>query len=249
MAAERHCQAACDLLMCLTNDPSREGRRIAVMDMGAADLVAIIRDGDVKLVEKAQAALALGGGLADGQPLHQAAAVFRALEGIGFSSHVFVTCQAAWRLCRNPMALLMPFIWLEWIKEKGGGTADDQMPETKMIGRVPSYAIDQFTRVGGQVARAFLARNPKLLEMMDSRNIHSASRARIVGDLIFLTEGGRVINRPVWDLSNWLRQPQRPLPALFSLGDRLDEAMDYITDKASDIELLRRHYLSLASAD
>jgi hypothetical protein len=147
------------------------------------------------------------------------------------------------------MALLLPFIWLEWIKEKEVEPADDPMPETKMIGRVPSYAIDQFTRVGGQVARAFLVRNPKLVAMMDSRKIHSASRAKIVGDLIFLMEGGRVKNRPVWDLSNRLRQPQRPLPALFSLGDRLDEAMNYITDKASDIELLRRHYLSSARAD
>lgn len=177
--------------------------------------------GGADLMAKAEAALALGGGLAEEQPLHQAAAVFRVLEGIGFSSHVFVTCQAAWRLCRNPMALLLPFIWLEWIKGREVPSTDDLIPETKMIDQVPAYAIDQFTRVGGQVARAFLVRNPALLAMMDSRRIHSASRARIVGDLIFLSEGGKVVNRPIWQTADRLRLPHRPLPAKFILGEKL----------------------------
>ncbi|HTM80195.1 hypothetical protein [Asticcacaulis sp.] len=247
MAAERHCQAACDLLMRLTNDPLREGSRIAAMDRNPADLVDIIRDGDAELMERAEAALALGGGLAEEQPLHQAAAVFRALEGIGFSSHVFVTCQAAWRLCRNPMALLLPFIWLEWMKEREVPSTDDLIPETKMIDQVPAYAIDQFTRVGGQVARAFLVRNPALLAMMDSRRIHSASRARIVGDLIFLNEGGLVVNRPIWQTADRLRLPHRPLPATFVLREKLNEVLKYMARKASDIEFLRRQNLFQAN--
>ena len=243
MVNERHCQAACDLLMHLTNDPSREGSRIATLDKNAADLVVVIRDRDAGLMERAEAALALGGGLAEDQPLHQAAAVFRALEGIGFSSHVFVTCQAAWRLCRNPMALLLPFIWLEWIKERDVEITNDRIPPTKLIGQVPDYAIDQFTRVGGQVARTFLFQNPALIALMDSRKIHSASRTRMVGDLIFINEGGRVVRRPIWEKADRLRLPHRPLPAVFSLGERLDEALEYTAHKASEIELLRRQYL------
>ncbi len=158
MAGEHHCQAACDLLMRLTNDPSREGNRIIAMDKTPDDLVHLIRNGEEALLTRAEAALALGGGLNEEQPLHQAAAVFRALEGIGFSSHVFATCQAAWRLCRNPMALLLPLVWLEWIKQRDVPSVDDVFLEAKKIGQIPDYAISS----RGSVIRSHALSCPKI---------------------------------------------------------------------------------------
>jgi hypothetical protein len=78
---------------------------------------------------------------------------------------------------------------------------------------------------------------------MDKAGIHSATRSRIVGDLIFLNEGGKVSQRAVWPMADKLRLPQRPLPAIYKLGEAFDDAFAYIASKAAEIDHLREVYL------
>ena len=190
MAEGTHCQAVCDLLMRLENDPAWDKARVSALEADIPELARDLVDSTRPLEVRAAAALALGGGLAEEQRFHQPTAIFEALGSLGRSTHVVATAQAAWKISRNPMALLLPLVWLEWMKLEPVEVRDDDLPALNLIGSIPTSAIDQFTRAGQSVIRAYLNADPNMRALLDAAGVLSAQRSRVVGDLMFLLEGG-----------------------------------------------------------
>jgi hypothetical protein len=114
------------------------------------------------------------------------------------------------RLAKH-MALLLLLVWREWMNGEGHMIVDDEIPATQSFGRVPAYAIDQFTRIGGSVARAYLAASSAMRNIMDEACFPAGKRPRAVGDLMFLLEGSAMSRRTIWPLGERLRQPVRML--------------------------------------
>jgi hypothetical protein len=243
IAESNHCQAACDLLLVAINRPDLERARDAALEEPCASLADKITDQSFSLEHQAIAALALGGGLADGQPCHDPHAVFDILAEQGHASHVVATCRAAWRGSRNPMALLLPLVGQRWEESSGYQVADDPMPPVRMTNGVPSYAIDQFTRTGGQVARAFLAGDHEARTMLDSAGIPRTMQPRVIGDLQFLIEGGQLRRRLMWQDADRLRLPHRALAGSFQMGDKLQVALRHMIASGKAIATLRARHL------
>ena len=242
MATSAHCQAACDLLLRVTNDPSLEHHRAAALERTAIDLAAVLWNGDLPIVGRGAAALAMGGGLADGQQHHDPCGVFDILSDTGRSSHVVAACRAAWKLTRNPMALLLPLVWQQRMLADGYEIADDEMPPVQMIDGVPGYALDQFTRIGNTISRALLRADPELGYLLSKAGIRIGGQPRAVGDLLFLLEGGLVANRVRWEIGDHLRLPWRDLPSTVTMGDHVPTCVKYLRQRVRQIDMVRRSY-------
>lgn len=244
MALSQHCQAACDLLLKACNDPNLEPVRAAALDASADRLTPPLWDADANILRRGVAALALAGELPAGRVHHDPHAVFDILADASRSSHVVATCRAAWKISRNSMALLLPLVWERWMKIEGAhAIADDPLPPVQMIGAVPGYALDQFTRLGNNVSRALLRDAPDLRALFERAGLAPAAYSRAVGDLLFLLEGSCCRHRAVWPLGEELRRPYRPLPTVSILGSLTNEALRLVDAKASQIAKLRHGQL------
>lgn len=245
MAESNHCQAACDLLLRASNDPALEPTREWSLDASMVTLTAAMADSTLPLVDRGIATLAIGGGLAEGQPHSDPAAGFEIMAEVGSFSHVVATCQQVWKITRNPMALLLPMVWQAW--SDAGGTEivkDDPMPTVQLIEGVPGYALDQFTRTGNQISRAYLAEDQELQRLLTQAGIAKPAWPRTFGDALFLIEGGATVRRLVWDQAEHLRQPNRWLPAVASLGQHLSTILRHSRAKGSQIAKARYRYIS-----
>ena len=243
MSEEVHCQAACDLSLKLANDPAMHPLRVEALEFDACELATIVADSAAGLHHRAVAVLALAGGLAEEQRFLQPAAVFEALGSTGQSAHVVATAHAAWKIARDDMALLLPLVWDEWMKEESSMVRDDAFALTEMIAGVPSYAIDQHTRPGQGVIRAFLSKDDHLLALLDSAGVPTARRQKVTGDLLFLFEGGLVKRHAIWLGGDRLRLPSRPVEGTFELWDSLKPALLHFAAKLRQLNALRRQHL------
>lgn len=244
MALSDHCQAACDLLLRATNDPSLEADRTDALDSDHDMFSRALWSGDADLEQRALSALAIGGGLAEGQQHHDPYAVFDILADGSQSTHIIASCRAAWKLTRNPMAFLMPLVWERWIKAPQHHVVDDSMPSAQMIDGVPGYALDQFTRIGNTISRALLKSDRSLQDMLSHAGIASTAHPRAVGDLLFLIEGGLLKNRMIWTGGEELRKPHRLLPTVASAHHHTKGLIAYLDDKGSQIASLRQGIFS-----
>lgn len=247
LADSNHCQAACDLLLRSINDPSLQPIRNEALEADLGDLLAKVVDRSRPLMERGVAALAAAGGLADGQPFRDAAAVFELMQESASNPAVVVLCQAAWKICRNEMATLLPLVWEKWQENSVAEIADDALPAAQIVNGVPGYALDQFTRRGNILSRALLAESPDLASFLSDAGVATGSAARIIGDAIFLLEGGRVSRRLKWTTGDELRLPFRWMPAVSRLGSHLDQFLSLVDAKASQIAKLRRASLPPAA--
>lgn len=240
MAESTHCQAACDLLLRASNDPALEPIREWALDASMATLTAAMADSALPLVDRGIAALAIGGGLAEGQPHSDPDAVFEIMAEAGSFSHVVVTCQQAWKVARNPMALLLPLVWQAWSSAGGPEIVkDDPMPAVQMIEAIPGYALDQFTRTGNQISRAYIAQDTQLQQLLAQAGIAKAAWPRTFGDVLFLIEGGATVRRLVWEQAEHLRHPYRWLPSAAAVGNSLQVILVHCQSKGDQIALAR----------
>ena len=244
MSQSPHCQAVCDLLLRATNDPALDNIRAAALDIPKDDLARTLWDGGAELFDRAIAALALGGGLAEGQAHNDPYAVFEILADACPRTHVVATSRAAWRLSRNPMALLLPLVWEQWSSCSAHSFSDDIMPPIEIINGVPGYALDQFTRAGNEIARAYLAVDTEMRDHLATIGIPRVSQHRVIGDLLFLMEGTNVCRRLSWRLGEKLRHPARMLPSTVLVGLALSKLSTEFVGKAPLIANLRSNYLN-----
>ncbi|MES2271778.1 MAG: hypothetical protein V4533_12915 [Pseudomonadota bacterium] len=235
MAKGVHCQAACDLLLCALNRPENDQERSNALEAGPAELASMIADAASSLQHRAIATLALGGGLAEGQQHRQPACVFAILEAQGVSPHVIATCHAAWRASRNEMALLLPIVWQAWAANDGYVIEDDTMLPVTMIGDVPDYALDQFTRTGNNAFRSSLVSDPAMKELLLVAGVPVTQHVKALGDLLFLTDGTQLVRRVIWKTGEELRSPRRMLPWIAILGRDVYPLIACIAEKHSQI--------------
>ena len=242
MAESVHCQAACDLLLRALNNPALDQDRADALEAQPRSLAEALSDPTLKIELRGVAALAMGGCLADGQLHKDPCGVFDIMAEMGNFSHVVATCRAAWKISRNPMAMLLPLIWEAWMKDDRHNVADDVLTAVQIMDGVPGYALDQFTRIGNTISRAFLRECHELRGLFEAAEVRSADFSPTLGDLVFLSEGGLVRKRCHWAIGDQLRLPHRQLPAVTRLGSNLERSRRLVEVKASQIAKLRRAF-------
>lgn len=243
MAESAHCQAACDLLLRVMNDPALDQSKANALEAEPGSLAETVCNAAEKIELRGIAAMAMGGCMAEGQLHKDPCGLFDVMAEHGQFSSVVTACRAAWKVSRNPMAMLLPLIWEEWLRDGRHCVADDVLPAVQMIGSVPGYALDQFTRTGNTISRAFLRECDELRGVFKAAGVRPADFSSTLGDLIFLSEGGLVRRRCHWSIGDQLRLPHRQLPAVARLGSNLELSARQVQAKASQIAKVRaKHF-------
>jgi hypothetical protein len=139
---------------------------------------------------------------------------------------------------RKTGEVLCPFVALlaSVTLEEPGTVVDDELPTETMIGRIPGWAYDLYSREGRAALARFLDGSSETAHCVRA-HIPSGQRIGFLGNIVFRVEGGLVQKRMRW-----------------SVGDELRGLVDFecqnswCNDAAQVLELLRADLVFLNEA-
>lgn len=245
LAASEHSQAVCDLLLRAENQPPTPEREM-IIEGGPQSWASVLYDHGSSMQQKATAALAFAGSF-DAAAARDPVAVFEICSEDSEKTEISDLARNAWRVSRNPMALLFPIVWSSWCKQSDCSTRDDQLPKLQSTDEIPEYALDQFTRIGKSAIRVFMREDADLQSLLARTAIPERQWASIVGDVLFLVEGGVCVRRMTWGEAEMLRRPARWLPATGLLGGSVRLIMEIIPAKLRQLSDVRQQLYHRAS--
>jgi hypothetical protein len=132
----------------------------------------------------------------------EVALAFDLLDELGTAPTVLAICREGYRKTGEALPPLLALLALE--NGLRDGATDDRVPEEAMIGPVPSWALDMFTREGKQALTRLLATNAGIAEFARSM-VPKQKRIGFLGQVLFRIEGGVLARRVGGDLSDRLR--------------------------------------------
>jgi hypothetical protein len=134
-----------------------------------------------------------------GDPL----AVFDRLCEAGWANTIVEVAREGFRRTR---AMLCPLVALLACEPRQASQIEnDDLPAEDMIGDVPAWALDVYTREGRAAFARFLQTNALAAQWV-RRNVSPSRRVSFLGHIIFRVEGGLVVNRMRWPLAEELRR-------------------------------------------
>jgi hypothetical protein len=200
------CRAADDLLMACEFHPSYAEARAELPYLTTRDLIAVAT-GQGSAQERA---LALRCAL--GTDRHRSGLVRRRGEPRLVFDHL---CEAGWPHSivevaregfRRTGEMLCPLVALLCREPRQAIQLEsDDLPPEEMIGDIPSWAVDVYSREGRAALARFL-QTDALAARWVRRNVSPARRVRFLGHIVFRVEGGLVVNRMRWPLADELRR-------------------------------------------
>ncbi len=130
-------------------------------------------------------------------------AVFDALNEAGYPHALVETARENFRRTREVLA---PFTVLLWQSRQSAPIlADDDMPPEVMIGDVPGWALDTYTREGRRALKLFLQSDSASAQWINA-NVPAGQRVNLLGNIVFRVEGQLVRHRSRWPMSDELRR-------------------------------------------
>ena len=200
------CRAADDLLMACELHPAYAMARDDLPYLTTRDLIAVAT-GQGSVHERALAIwFAIGtdrsrSSLVDrrGEPR----LVFDQLCEAGWPHSIVEVAREGFRRTNEMLCPLVAL--LSCVERQGSRVKDDDFPPEVMIGDVPSWALDIFSRDGRAAFARFLDTEAPAARWM-RRNVKLARRVAFLGHIVFRVEGGLVANRMRWPLADELRR-------------------------------------------
>ena len=228
------CRAADDLLMACELHPAYAVARAELPHSTIRQLIAVAT-GRGPVHERALALwYALGtdrrpSGLVSrrGEPR----VVFDHLCEAGWPHSIVEVAREGFRRTRE---MLCPLVALLAAEPRGSTQVDsDDLPPETMIGDVPCWALDVYTREGRAALARFLVSDAPAAHWVRGR-VRPARRVSFLGHIVFRVEGGLVVNRMRWPLADELR---RQVDVECS-GPECPDATDILDLTRDDIPLL-----------
>ena len=232
------CRAADDLVMVATRHPAYVQARLELGHHCRQELMGIVA-GSCPLVHRAMALMYLLG--TDGR--HQRhlvrrrghpQAAFEALGRAGCSPTLVDLAQVLFQKTREPLAPLVALL----SRERGWEarvTLDDTIPPEVMIGEVPGWALDMFTREGRAALSRFLRGRTKAGGWI-SANIAPSARLDLLSNLVFYLEGGISKQRLRWPIGDALHRRAQ----IECLGEGCPDATEVLGLLRADFAALNR---------
>lgn len=115
------------------------------------------------------------------------------------AAHPHTLVEIAREAYRQTGELICGFLPLLWAVFAGRDVSakSDAFPPEIMLGGIPSWALDKFTREGRAAIARFLARETATSNWLDSR-VASRDRKAAFGHALFRVEGGLIKDRVLW---------------------------------------------------
>jgi hypothetical protein len=200
------CRAADDLLMACELHPAYAKARARLPRLTTRQLIEIAT-GQGSVQERALAlwyALGTDGDRSTlvsrrGDPL----AVFDRLCEAGWPHTIVEVAREGFRRTRTVLCPLVALLAYE--PRQAVQLKSDELPPEEVIGDVPTWALDLYSREGRAALAGFL-QTEALAAQWVRRNISPPRRVSFLGHIVFRVEGGLVVNRMRWPLAKELRR-------------------------------------------
>ena len=202
------CRAADDLVMLAHRHPAYIQARLELAYHSRRELVGIV-SGKCSLVHRAIALMYLLG-TDRGHEGHlvrrrgRPGASAEALSRAGCSLRLIALAEELHRKTHEPLGPLVALL----SRERGWEsriTVDDSLPPEVMIGSVPGWAYDMFTRDGRTAYSRFLRGKTKTARWI-STHVAPAARLDLLSNLVFYLEGGQLDQRLRWPVGDDLHR-------------------------------------------
>jgi hypothetical protein len=208
MAITTKCRSSDDLLMCAERHPGLADARRAFAMMTTRELLGIAT-GSASLPERALATwYALGTGHRPSPWLRprrgEPNIVLDALCEAGLPHSIVEIGRELFRRTGEPLG---PFLSLLAPQRQAetATIADDDTPPATMIGELPSWSVDRYSREGLECLKLFLRGNTETARWVRS-HIPTMKRVDFIGDVLFRVEGQITRQRFHWPTADELRR-------------------------------------------
>lgn len=204
LAASAKCRAADDLHVAAFDCPAWHVDRLELSELPTRDLFAVIASG--ARVERRAVALrqATATGSHHGRGSRQGAtAVFELLSEI--APHTLgIIARAGYRQTGEIITAFMPLLWPLYDGDEAE-LVSDRFPPEMIVGGVPSWALDGFSREGRRALTYLLSTGCPTARWLRA-NVPPADRTRILRHAQFRIEAGLVADRVIWPTGQNLRR-------------------------------------------
>jgi hypothetical protein len=208
MADATKCRASDDLLLAAENHPDFEDARLAFAFRSTDALIRIATGADPLPIRALAAWYAIG---TDRRPSPRLSskqgdptAVFDALQETQIPAAVV---EIALEGFRKTGEVLCPFVALLWPlrQDQTATIEDDDSPPETMIGNVPGWAYDVYSREGRAALANFIEGRTQTARWVHD-HIPPRQRVAFLGGIIFRVEGGLVRLRLRWKTGDEVRR-------------------------------------------
>ena len=132
------------------------------------------------------------------------AAVFNHLTSVGVAPHLAAIARESYRKTGEHLAPLAALVSLE-LGWRTATTSDDPMPPAVMIGNLPCWTYDMFTREGRATLVRFLGTDAESARWVVA-HIPPARRLELIGNLVFFVESCLLSQKLNWAVGDELRR-------------------------------------------
>jgi hypothetical protein len=207
MADATKCRAADDLLLAAENHPDYEDKRLQFAFRSTESLIHIVTGDDPLVIRALAAWYALG---TDRRPSPRLSsrqgdqtALFNALREFIPPAVVDIAYEGY----RKTGEVLCPFVALLWPvrQQQTAMVEDDEVPQEAMIGDVPGWAYDLYSREGRAALANCIEGRTETARWVRA-HIPPRQRVNFLGGIVFRVEGGCVRSRFRWQIGDKLRR-------------------------------------------
>ncbi|MBX3579512.1 MAG: hypothetical protein KF723_20090 [Rhizobiaceae bacterium] len=238
MAAARKCRAADDLLMSVISHPRYEADRLSLTYRTQRELMEIVT-GNGDIITRAVALFYATG--TDRCPVPTMRTrkgsipyVLEMMLQTGFPHCVLELAQRGSVRMREPLPVFMSLLSLDVPARSSGYEPiekDDDFPPSIMVGEVPSWAIDFYTRPGRAAMKSFLRKSTPTSRWIE-KHIAPRDRVEFLGGLVFRAQGGLLRARLQWPMGSYLNRTMVIEANGFGIEDAT-EVLDLLRDDLS----------------
>ncbi len=209
MAKAPKCRAADDLLFVVQRHPSLAEARSRLAALPSIHRLRAVALDLVPLPERALAIWFVSGTDRSPSPYlatrrGEPAFAFDLLDELGAPMTAVEITREGFRRTGQ---VLCPFVGLLTIDDlpSPARIEDDALPPETMVGPLPSWALDMFTREGKQAFTLFLDEDSRTASWLRA-HIPRGDRVGLLGDLVFFAEGGLLRSRLRWPIGDELKR-------------------------------------------
>jgi hypothetical protein len=248
MAAARKSRASDNLLMSLLAHPRYEADRLGLTYKTNAELMRIAAGtGDI-IIRAIALTFACGTDRFPTPAMRRRVGNLRyALQTMiekGFPFSVVELAQRGSVRMREPLPIFVALVSRE-IPPRSTGyeptEKDDDIPPTTMIGDVPGWCVDFYTRPGRSAIRAFLKRDTPTGRWI-GKHVTPRDRAEFLGGLVFRAESGLLRRRLQWPVGQYLHHTMEIEANGFGVEDAT-EVLDLLRNDLPVLHEERSHVL------
>jgi hypothetical protein len=235
MARAHKCRTADDLLMASEAHPAYAHARQELAQLPTRALLEIAT-GPAQIIERALALwFAIGTDRRPSKHLPprrgEPQAAFDYLCEAGFPHSIVEIAREGFKKTGEALAPLVALLSRETRDDTT--IASDELPPEKLIGEVPSWCLDIFTREGRAAFVRFLHTDCQSARWIRA-HVAPARRVEFLGGIVFRVDGGLLKDRMRWPLGDELQRQYE----IESAGPECNDATEIIALVRYDIELL-----------